>query len=143
MQWDDSFKIGIEHIDNQHKGLFSIVNEFENEVEMLELGNDIDLSLYVDLFNKYALTHLGDEEELMEKVHYPDIEEHKIQHLEFIDKCIDFEMACMIRDIDIIKDVLDFMAQWVVDHIVISDAKIGQYITINHLCSLANDSTDP
>lgn len=133
LKWEESFKIGVEPIDEQHKELFSIANTFEEEVQKVGSVSEIDLSIFVSFFKEYALEHLGDEEELMENILYPLIDEHKGQHLEFIDKCIDLDMACLLGDIDIIRDVLDFLGQWIVDHIVISDAKIGQYIAINHL----------
>lgn len=77
--WDDSFNIGVDFIDQEHKGLFSRINK------LLQLNQADEKSEWVCRegvkFLKYhTAEHFDHEEEYMQSINYDDYETHKRLH---------------------------------------------------------------
>lgn len=129
-KWKESFSIGIEEIDRQHKRLFEIGGEIYN-LAVLKDGQDHydEIMALLSSLKDYTVYHFGFEENLMKKYDYDKIEEHKEQHDIFIGKLIDIES----QDIDssqkkIILDILDFIVNWISSHILGSDFKYKEVL---------------
>lgn len=75
--WSPSIEFGIPEIDNQHRALFELAASFRGQ------GDDIRVMKALNILCDYANVHLRDEEELLVKISYPDIEAHRQAHLEF------------------------------------------------------------
>lgn len=118
--WKDSFCTGIEEIDKQHKRLFEIGGEIYN-LAILKDGQDHydEIMALLGSLRDYTEYHFGYEEGLLEKNNYENFEEHKQQHDMFVKKLIDIET----QDIDsrqkqVILDILDFIVNWISNHIL-------------------------
>ena len=77
--WDDSYNIGVDFIDEEHKGLFSRINK------LLKLNQTDEKSEWVCRegvkFLKYhTAEHFDHEEEYMQSINYEDYETHKRLH---------------------------------------------------------------
>jgi len=124
--WDDSFSVGFEHIDNQHKELVKMVNELYKACKMGTLKEDIVYLHTVSKALEYARVHFSDEEKYMGIVFYPELDEHKKQHEEFVVeikksiKLFEYGKAAPIELVNFLKD-------WLLNHIAVSDKKYAPY----------------
>ncbi len=125
IEWKESYSIGIEHLDYQHKKLFELVNLFFETAETTkcqELVGPVLLGVLA-----YTKFHFSAEEEEMRKLDFPELASHRAQHRrlrEYIQLQIDRLNAN--REIDL-ESLKDFLKQWLTEHIPIDDAKIGVF----------------
>jgi len=125
--WDDSFSVGIEHIDNQHKELVKMVNDLYKACKMGALSEDIVYLRTVSKALEYARVHFADEEKYMGIVSYPELAEHKKQHEDFVVeiknsiKLFEYGKAAPI-------EMANFLKDWLLNHIAISDKKYAPYL---------------
>ncbi len=126
IEWNDSLLIGVEGIDNQHKSLFEQLKRIEREIAA---GNGQHIAdAIVAFMDTYTTEHFGLEETLMETIGYPDLAAHKQEHLLFINKSIEFELDKHIGDPCLPGNMLAFFADWLTQHIAVTDMAIAAYI---------------
>ena len=125
--WNDSYSVEYAAIDDQHKGLVSMINELIKGSK--EGGTAADSSL-MDVFEKtveYARTHFTDEEKILTEVVYPELETQKKQHHQFM-----FEVVNIITEVESGKtapiDMAIFLRKWLMNHIVASDKLYMPYL---------------
>lgn len=75
--WSPSIEFGIPEIDDQHRELFELAATFRGH------GDEIRVMKALAILCDYAKVHLRDEEELMARIGYPDIEAHRQAHSDF------------------------------------------------------------
>ena len=79
--WDNSFSVGIEEIDEQHKKWISIINDLHDALMSgKNLGSITGKSLKA--MEEYAHFHFSFEEEYLQKAGYPYLENHKKEMLQ-------------------------------------------------------------
>ncbi|MBF0469593.1 MAG: hemerythrin family protein [Desulfamplus sp.] len=126
--WSESFSVGYEDIDNQHKQWIEIFNEAYDKM----MGNDYSAlsDIGTDALKKmreYARMHFGFEEKYMEQINYPDLAQHKLLHemlllqLDRINK--EFEEGVPRLNSEIIKVI----ENWLVGHIRHEDQKYNTF----------------
>lgn len=124
----DEYKIGVEHIDEQHKKLF----ELADKAYML-LKDEFTIDKYdriVEILNElkeYTIFHFKSEEEYMESINYKRMFTQKIEHDRFIKSLeeIDLTHVDQNQDESLVK-MLEFLNQWLTEHILKNDKLIGQ-----------------
>lgn len=122
------YYIGIEMIDEEHKQLFKYADE------AYELLND---EFTPDKYDKieailvklrdYTEKHFTDEENYMESINYKKLFTQKIQHQEFIsklDEFIDLHKRETEDQDKQIMDILEYLTEWLVNHILYVDGQI-------------------
>jgi len=75
--WSPSIEFGIPEIDDQHRELFELAATFRGQCDEIRVMKS--LAILCD----YAKVHLRDEEELLTRIGYPDIEAHRQSHSDF------------------------------------------------------------
>jgi methyl-accepting chemotaxis protein len=126
--WNESMRTGIKTIDDQHKELFTAVNNFIADAEK-GVGK-ANLKKAVDFLNEYTATHFSDEEQIQRRYGYPDYENHRRIHEKF--KQTAQELAGKLQNIGatdaLIKEFKRDIGDWLVAHVTGQDVKIGEYI---------------
>ncbi|MGB8226367.1 MAG: hemerythrin domain-containing protein, partial [Sedimentisphaerales bacterium] len=74
-EWTDELSVGNELIDSQHKRLIGFINDFYNAAD--KDNNEAAIRKAVGNLTYYVKTHFSDEENLMEKYNYPQLELHR------------------------------------------------------------------
>ncbi len=126
IKWTDKYSIGIKEIDNQHKGLVIIINELfklMSEGKAKSQLNDI-----FDHLTHYTKKHFSTEELVLYKYAYPELEQHKNEHKKFIKKIENFRSDFVNKKITLSLEVLNFLKDWLLNHILISDKKYSVHI---------------
>lgn len=132
-KWSENYITGIEKIDDQHKKLIEIGAKLE---DMLYAGDSVDYYDYIletinDL-KDYTEYHFNYEESRMQECDYPDLDEHRLEHLYFVKRI----NKLAVQDIDsqqisVISETLNFLARWLFSHILKSDMKYVDYLKRN------------
>jgi hemerythrin len=131
--WDKSLEIGCEQIDNQHKQLFAVINEFLVNCEEGSAASTAVLTKNLNYLNDYTIQHFFDEEILQRNIRYPDFENHKKIHDDFKATIRDFKVRLIIRgpSLELMNELKQTIGDWLVNHIKIMDRKLGTYLKEN------------
>ena len=132
MIWKDSYKIGIETVDKQHRELFERLNSFLKIVRNEEnIENKIEkIEQTLDFMGKYVVVHFDSEEEVQKKYNYPDYEEHHKIHEEFKQEIKDFKEQFQDNktDEELIMEFSGRLLTWLINHVTGEDQNIAQYV---------------
>jgi hemerythrin-like metal-binding protein len=117
----------VSRFDTEHKKLFSLLNEL-NDAMAEGRGRFVVVRVLREL-GEYARWHFQGEESAMRRAGYADIERHVAEHCEFTKKVHEFYAEYGETANGIPIDVLYFMRDWLLKHILNTDR---QYIqTLN------------
>lgn len=122
------YYIGIEMIDEEHKQLFQYADEAYELLHDEFTPDKYDkMDMILQNLRDYTAKHFADEEAYMESIHYNKIFTQKIQHQEFVQKLDEFmdHHKEEVEDQDKqIMDILEFLTEWLVNHILHVDGQI-------------------
>jgi hemerythrin len=111
---------GIEKIDSEHRHLISIFNRLSEKADQEESADFVKI---VDELEKYSNYHFANEETLMKKANFTEIDEHVIQHQIFRQKIDDFKTSIRFGSSMLQSEIIDFLLKWLLKHIMECDAK--------------------
>lgn len=125
-KWKDEFRLGIEDLDEQHKKIFDIANEayelLKNEFYYDKYDRIVEI---LEKLKDYARFHFSYEEDYMQSIKYKDYLSHKAAHDNFIDKVNSYDLDAIDENQDqYILEILDFVIDWISEHILVTDKKI-------------------
>lgn len=130
----DKYRTGIELVDDEHKRLFEIIKDTNDVIhtELLHDKYDEIMRLLAEL-REYTEVHFSDEEAMMERIHYPDIDAQKRAHSAFVGRLVEIDLseldAMDDNQEEYLQDLIQFLLSWLSNHILGMDKKIGAYIT--------------
>lgn len=124
--WGDAFNTGIHKIDIQHQRIIDMVNRLLAAPDALTTSETV-----ADVLNdmaQYAREHFETEEQLMEEHQYPGLEKHKKAHDAYRKKTIDFCADSMLGFHRVPQDLLTYLLDWWINHILSEDMKYSDFI---------------
>ena len=127
-EWDDSYLVGVDLIDEQHKKLFEKINDLIKASKQNEGKEKIKET--IEFLEDYTVKHFNDEQELQQKYNYPHYETHKGIHNDFVQEITDFKNDFTSGNVDTAK-MMKFnkrITQWLVNHVKGIDQKLGDHI---------------
>jgi hemerythrin len=137
--WDDKYATGIQLIDNQHKELVSLTNElFHACVDGDEAIGDVFKETMRRMV-EYVHFHFGAEQEMMQRVKYPEYPEHKKQHDAFVRSVLesvkDYNEGKKLVPNHFVRSLRD----WILSHIALSDKLYVPFIVSQKKKGLITD----
>ncbi|MCS7130596.1 MAG: bacteriohemerythrin [Archaeoglobaceae archaeon] len=131
MKWDDSFSVGVQEIDSQHKKLVemlgSLISEMKKGQGRIVIGKTIE-----EMMN-YAKVHFATEEKYMTLYNYPNSTSHKKEHEKFIESAKNFYENYMKGNLTAVE-LMNFLRNWLLEHILDSDKNLGKFVCEVSLC---------
>jgi len=126
-KWDDSFLIGIEELDHEHKVLIDDINKLHEELARHVEESEVEKCLGDICARMQA--HFALEEHVMKEHGYKFFDEHKREHDELLDGYTEC-MAQFLNDRGVSpgNPIEDNLKHWVIKHIVTSDKKMSLMI---------------
>ena len=123
-KWNDSFLIGIEELDQEHKILIDDINRLHEELVMNDEKSEIEKCLG-DIYTRMQ-AHFALEEHVMKEHGYKYFDEHKREHEELLDNYTEY-MVQFLNDSGVSSDksIEENLKHWVITHIVTSDKKMS------------------
>ena len=125
MNWSKDYEIGIKIVDQQHEKLLNMINKLEGSMgkeNVLKVMGDILRGL-VD----YVKFHFQDEEKVMKRIAYPELERHKKLHEELVRQVTEILIKIKKGEVITAHELMGFLQRWLLDHIMAEDKKIGEF----------------
>jgi hemerythrin len=127
VKWSDEYSMGINLIDEQHKGLIDLINELFNHVT----GNKAEEKEYfqevIEQAVQYVKFHFATEEKYMTSIGFPGYAEHKKAHEQFV-----LTVITTIKDFNegnkmTLENFANFLKDWVLTHIAKVDMQYSKF----------------
>lgn len=128
LHWDESFLIGIDELDYEHKILLSDINRLHKELSAHEEKTEIERCLG-EIYSRMQ-SHFALEEHFMKEKEYPFYQEHKNEHEKLLDTYTEY-MVQFLNETGRSPEVKidDNLKRWIVDHILSSDKKMSRLVS--------------
>ena len=129
LNWNQELSVGIKEIDEQHKKIFLYITELSNAIN----NNDTEEHIYEILEGliSYGIYHFDTEEKYFEEFDYPDKAIHLKEHNDFRTKIKELSLAFAENKDSISTDVLEFLEEWLIQHITKIDKKYELFLIKN------------
>jgi hemerythrin-like metal-binding protein len=127
IKWNNSYSVGFDKIDEQHKQLFTLLNQLYNAMSVGK-GREV-ITKTLDELTDYTKKHFFEEEKLMFVYSYPQYESHKALHTDFVTKIKEMRKKADAGEVRITIELADFLKKWLVDHIIGVDKKYAEYFS--------------
>lgn len=118
--WNESFSVGVAMMDEHHQQLARLINRIAERT-----SDDLNSEPMADILGalvRYAQYHFRQEEELMAKANYQELEGHRKEHLQF---CEIISETCYGASLGIVsaRELFSYLTRWWRNHILHEDMK--------------------
>ena len=121
IQWNETLSVSNSLIDSQHKRLVSLINELHTAMKEGR-GKEVLQKILDDLIT-YTKEHFATEEKMMQKANFPFYNQHKLEHDNLTKKAVELQSSYRSGNAPLTLDVMTFLKNWLVNHIMGSDKK--------------------
>jgi hemerythrin-like metal-binding protein len=126
LKWKPEYSVGIDVIDNDHKKLINLINQFQT-ASLHSTGDQFERDALNELVD-YTVFHFQREEEMLQKNNYPDFDAHKKEHEAMVTK-VKTMVEVFNQDKDkVIDDLLDYLKKWLINHINGTDQAYSEFM---------------
>lgn len=123
-KWDDSFLIGIEELDHEHKLLIDDINRLHRELARHDKKSEIEKRLG-DIYARMQ-AHFALEERVMKENDYELYDMHKREHDELLDRYTEYMLQYLNQPgVFPSNRIQETLTNWIVNHIIESDKKMS------------------
>jgi hemerythrin len=132
-EWTPDLSVGVDSIDGQHKELFKRINSL---LEAMKAGKGKQIiAETLSFLKQYAAVHFADEEKLMQKIKFPEINMHKMAHQAFVKDftALADKLGKEGASAAIIVETQQKLMDWLINHIGKMDKKYGEFIKANNI----------
>lgn len=126
IEWKDEYSVGIQHIDDDHKKLISLLNQFTVAYDHA-MSEEFEKKALEELID-YTRYHFEREEKLMSDNDYPDFDAHKAKHEEMIKQVASFIDLYNEKGHDALQEISEYLTVWLINHINGTDKEYTQYL---------------
>lgn len=123
MMWKESYRLGVELIDQQHRELFAMTEELVSAVEQGATAADYEKA--VGFLQDYVIEHFRDEEAYLASLHARDLAAHRVEHQAFTETVENYGERLKENGFDkkTMKDLIGTVTAWLIYHVVDTDQK--------------------
>ena len=126
IKWDDTMSVGIWKMDQQHKRWVELINDLS---ECISQGSSHEsLNKLFSNVAEYTRTHFADEEQLLAKNNYPDLDIQRGEHNNFIINLDKLKLQFDSQESGTATDLMNVMCNWLINHIRSCDKKYGVFL---------------
>ncbi len=120
-EWKDEYSIGIDEIDGQHKQFIDLIASLYDAINQNKTAEV--LGGVIDELIEYGFYHFSVEENYFKEFGYELAGEHAAEHRIFSQKITDLQKQYKNYEIEISFDLVDFLEDWLIKHIMSADRK--------------------
>ncbi len=117
--WSDDLSVGSTFIDDDHKKLITMVNNFHDAMEQGK-ANDV-IGKVLNNLVVYTKAHFKREEDEMQRIKYPRFLTHKQEHDKLIDQVAELQSSFSSGKAMLTITVSKFLRDWLFTHIKQTD----------------------
>ncbi|MBN2041682.1 MAG: hemerythrin family protein [Spirochaetes bacterium] len=119
IEWNDSFSVGVNKFNDDHKQLIIFVNKLNHALQIKSTQQTME-EILNGLVN-YTKIHFKNEETAMIKYSYPDYTSHKDEHDKLTSQVIEFTERLHSGKASFSIELMDFLSSWLMNHIQKTD----------------------
>jgi len=123
--WKPAYSVGITAFDDEHKKLFELILQMHHALKHMPSKEEARTVLAE--LKEYTESHFSQEEAMMEKHGYPELEKHKMEHQEMISKVQEFQQDFESNDVAVSKETLRYLQDWLTNHILKTDKQYSDF----------------
>ncbi|SCA56112.1 putative Hemerythrin [Candidatus Terasakiella magnetica] len=132
-KWQESMSVGISVVDDDHKKLIAMIEQFRGLVDTLNEKSEKEAAIELDqvfyLLHDFTKTHFRREEMIMKALKYPDVKRHVVLHQELIKQLMTaygkFKEERTKGNLQgPINELATLLNQWIVNHILQEDLQL-------------------
>ena len=126
--WSSMFSVHVPYIDNQHKKLFTLMNNLYSSLREPNAEGSIFQKL--NDFLHYSEMHFKDEEDILELIKYPQVKlkRHKRIHESIIEQVYKLNDQLTKGDEQVLYNIEYFLNSRVIRHILVNDKEFQPYL---------------
>ena len=124
--WDASYSVNVKRCDADHQKLFYLINTLHEAMKSGQ-GRTIIAGIVHEL-EGYTQTHFLAEEALLQRAQHPNLNDHRLQHQEFVAQVKQFRDDLDARGTANSIAVLAFLKDWLANHIKQADKRYSEYV---------------
>jgi len=121
IQWNNSYSVNVKELDDQHKYFLSLLNRLYRYIYANKSRDELK-SILTDLVS-YKSNHFATEEKYFDLYDYENSVEHKKEHKKLEQQISDFQNEFLEGKKDITVELVDFLENWLIDHLDTQDKK--------------------
>lgn len=125
-EWAQDMVIDGGAIDTDHRNLVDLVNELHTATSEGR-GNEV-IKTIMERVIRYTKEHLVREEQIMESIHFPNIQNHKLGHAKFEKQLNDLQMKYEQGSVTVASQLSTVLRDWLSLHIRRSDKEIKVFL---------------
>ncbi|MCL2059084.1 MAG: bacteriohemerythrin [Oscillospiraceae bacterium] len=122
--WKPEYDLGISIIDEQHRGIVTIINSLHYGIQNHYIADM--LIPIIDMMYDYTKIHFKIEVDFLERCRFPDLDAHMGLHKELTDKLAVIGKRSVLEH-DPFR-FMDFLKKWWMDHICIEDRMFKEHV---------------
>ena len=128
MKWSDDYATGNEQIDDQHKTIFKMAEDFREALN--EGSGERVYDGMLQSLDLYVRTHFGFEEKCMDMYACPVAAGNKKAHDRFVEVLSRFQKRYAASGFDRAdaRDLVDTVDRWLAEHICRIDVRLKEYV---------------
>lgn len=129
--WNKCYLTGLKSVDDQHRSLVDIINQFSDKMTSQDICN-VDLTALYSKLANYATYHFKEEEQLMKSsgIDPRHIRRHEEAHHHFLEEIADLFNTIETGGIEQARFLLKFLIQWLAFHILGIDKSMSHQISL-------------
>ena len=125
IMWREQLSVGNDMIDDDHRVLIDIINEYERALDTRNVDQIIGV---FDRLKAYAHEHFNREENLQRAIHFNQAESHKEKHEEMIRRLNKIHTMFIEKNDISLENLKNFLRDWLIQHIIKQDLKMIPYL---------------
>ncbi|HHL35236.1 MAG TPA: bacteriohemerythrin [Desulfobulbaceae bacterium] len=126
IKWRDSYSVGIEKFDKEHRHLVELINRMF--VIVRDKDNITAVSDAVARLIDYTEFHFSSEEAAMKEAGFPNLAAHQQLHARLTQEISAFQQKIVAEESDVGPKFYRFLRDWLLGHILEEDKQYTQYM---------------
>lgn len=125
LQWHDEYSVSVPEMDDHHKKLFAMS---ERVIQAVSLGDEQVGERALAFLIDYATFHFEEEEKMLRRQAYPDLDQHVRLHQRLVEKIQQLERELKSDQFQTQLDLGVFLKEWILGHVLTEDQKYARYL---------------
>ncbi len=126
VKWKEQYSVGIQAIDEEHKKLLYLVNQFLTASNYYT-GKDFEKQALDELVD-YTRYHFKHEEDMLTEHGYPGLVAHQAEHREMIAKVEQVLEDYKTQGHVVLEDTANYLKEWLINHISGTDKAYSTFL---------------
>ncbi len=127
LEWIEDYNVGIPAIDNEHRLLVSLINDINRTIDTHKEFQTQIIGDSLKTLEQCVRNHFASEERFLLFNNYPEYDTHKTEHTLLLEQLEHFEKKFLAEKPDFTENMLLYLKDWLVRHIILHDCKFSSY----------------